>query len=178
MQCAYVKKIIKTPFHFIGLDRDSREAPKSDIDSGPDRLPLFEDPLEALCHQQGGKRAAFKCPLARTVSPNGLSHSSKRYHPFVATLREYAAGERTSYEDSVLKRYYASYQPSHAAEAIVGFEQVPRAYANWPAHLYRLAPWRSLTAEEMDQHVREWSEPTLDTPPAGGTDLLLRENKR
>lgn len=38
-------------------------------------------------------------------------------------------------------------------------------------------PERDSIAEFADAIV-EQLEPTLDTPPAGGTDLLLRENKR
>lgn len=159
----HVKKIARKLLHFV-----RRDASESDPNVGSDLPSLLTDPLEALCFRQGGKKIAFECPLDRTVKLNGLSYSSVGYHPFVATLQEYAAGENTCYEDSVLKRYYATHQPAHAAEAIVGFGQAPRAYADYGAHLYRLTPWSSWSVEEMDQHVREWSRE--DAEEHGGTD--------
>jgi hypothetical protein len=149
MRC--IRKIIKTPFHLVGLDL-IRKSP-----ADPESLPLFDDPFEALCYRQGGEPAAFRCPLEYTINENGFSYSPDGWHPFVATLREYVAGESTGYEDSVLRRFYETHQPNHAAEAIAGFDQAPSEYENYPAHVYRLTPWRSKTADCVDQSVRSWS---------------------
>jgi len=148
------KRAIKKPFHLVGLDLVRRPPPETETDLPP----LFDDPLEALCYLQGGKPAGFQCPIKDTRMQNGLSYSPRGWHPFVATLRECAAGESTGYEGSILERFYARYQPGHAAEAVAGFGQTPEAYADHPAHVYRLAPWLSRTPEEADQVVRSWSK--------------------
>ena len=152
----FAKQIIQRIFHLVGLHVMRLQSLQSDSDA---KLPpLFGDPLEALCYQQGGKHAAFRCPLKYVVKQNALSYSPKGWHPFTATLREYAEGESVGYEDSVLKKFYDTHQPDHAAEAIAGFEQAPSDYENYPAHVYRLTPWRSRTADWVDQNVRNWTE--------------------
>jgi len=151
----YVKKIVKAPFHLVGLDLVRREEPDPDPDPPP---PLFQNPLEALCYRQGGKPAAFECPLSATVIQNGFSYSSDGWHPFVATLREYAVGGSSGYDDSILKQYYETHRPANGAEAIVGFGEAPGPYAEHPPHAYRVTPWRSLTVNEIDRRVREWSK--------------------
>ena len=151
----YVKKIVKAPFHLVGLDLVRREA----SDPEPDPLPpLFEDPREALCYRQGGKPAAFECPLSDTIIRKGFSYSPDGWHPFVATLRQYAAGSNSCYSDSILKQYYEAHQPVNGADAIAGFDQVPDLYTEYPTHAYRMSPWRSYTVDEIDQIVREWSK--------------------
>ena len=150
------KTIVKAPFYLIGFDLVRRKPPAPNSD--PDLPPLFDNPLEALCYEQGGKSAAFHCPISATVMQNGLSYSRNGWHPFVATLREYAAGNARSYKTSALRKFYETHQPSHAAEAIVGFDQMPGTYATYPPHLYRLAPWQSRNAEEADHSVRKWTQ--------------------
>jgi len=150
------KQVIQKVFHLMGYHVTRRKSLQSGSDSA--LPPLFDDPLEALCYQQGGKAAAFRCPLKYVVKSNALSYSPDGWHPFVATLREYAAGESTGYEDSVLRQFYETHQPENAAEAIAGFDQAPSDYENHPAHVYRLRPWRSRAADWVDQNVRNWSE--------------------
>ena len=150
------KQIIKKPFHLFGLDLVHRHPPESDPE--PELPPLFDHPFEALCSQQGGGSAAFRCPLKYTVTRNALSFSPGGWHPFVAALCEYAVGESTEYEDSVLRRYYEAHQPDHAGAAVVGFEQFPETYTNHPPHIYRLTPWSSGTADTVDQNVRDWTQ--------------------
>ena len=153
------KQILKKPFHLVGLDLVRRAHEKeTSNDEEREIPPLFDDPLEALAYEQGGRTAAYRCPIPATVMQNGLSYSPNGWHPFVATLHEYAAGNVIAYENSVLRRFYATYQPSHAAQAIAGFDQMPSAYMDYPAHVYRLAPWQSRNAEEADQGVRAWTE--------------------
>ena len=117
--------------------------------------PLFENPLDALCYQQGGKRVAFHCPLELTVKTTGLSYSRAGWHPRVATLVEYAAGRTKGYSGSILETFYEKYQPSNAAEAIVGFDRVPEAYSSYPSHVF-ICPWSSLTVDELDRITRRW----------------------
>lgn len=155
-----LKRIVKAPFHLLGLDLVRRRPPVPDAGRKPKVAlpPLFDDPLEALCYQQGGRQAAFWCPLTDVVKQNGLSYSPDRWHPFVATLREYATGDCRKYEGSILQQFYNMHQPGHAADGIVGFDQAPREFQKHPAHIYRCTPWRSRNADEVDQIVRGWSE--------------------
>lgn len=148
------KQIIKGGFHFFGLDlvRRQRQA-----DPSARMRPSFDDPLDALCYERGGKKSAFKCPLSKHVNRNGLSYSHQGYHPFVETIREYAAGECTCYQDSVLKKFYDYHQPRCAADAIVGFDSTPRAYNEYPPHTFYLVPWCSQSVDEMDSMVRRWN---------------------
>lgn len=160
MNCySYVKKAVKAPFHLVGLDLVRREDPDPEPEPSP---PLFQDPLEALCYRQGGKPAAFECPLSHTIKQNGFSYSPDGWHPFVATLREYAAGKSRCYGDSILKRYYEAFQPANGADAIVGFERAPEPFTEHPPHAYRATPWRSLTVDEVDRNVREWSKEDVE----------------
>lgn len=120
--------------------------------------PIFEEPLQALAYSQVNKNVAFKCPLSYTVKLNGLSYGSGKWHPFVETIKEYMIGEITTYEGSILEAYYQRHQPENAAEAIVGFEYSPSGYHNLPPHLYRLAPWRADTVEQVDYGVKRFTK--------------------
>jgi len=152
------KKIAKAPFRAIGLDLVQHRSPDEASPPKQQELPLlFEDPLEALCYVQGGKPAAFKCPLADVVKQNALSYGPGRWHPFVATLRQREAGDGNGYDDSILRQFYETFQPGHAAEAIVGFGQAPGSYADYPSHINRVAPWSAKSPHEMDTIVQRWS---------------------
>lgn len=119
--------------------------------------PIFDSPHAALWYEQRGRRAAFHCPLEYVVKRIGFSNPGG-WHPFVAALQEYEAGESSRYEGSVLKKFYEVHQPENAAEAYIGFQDAPEAYLSYPAHLYNLRPWVSMTLEQMDQYRRRAAE--------------------
>lgn len=148
------KAIVKKPFHLFGLDLIRR---RRQVDLSAERRPLLDQPLDALCYERGGKKAAFRCPLSKHVNRNGLSYSHDGYHPFVETIREYAAGESTCYQDSILKLFYDSHQPDSAAEAVVGFGSTPAAFRDFPPHAFYLTPWCSQSVDEMESMVRRWN---------------------
>lgn len=150
------KKAFRKSFRLVGLDvvRYSRNGEPSQ----EHELPLYDDPLEALCYNQGEKAAAFTCPIDKVVKQNGLSYARQKWHPFVEALREYEAGRSTCYDDSLLRRYYDLHQPAHAAGAVVGFGEMPEAYREHPPHVYRLTPWRSIGPATMDRMIRVASE--------------------
>jgi hypothetical protein len=87
----YTKKAIKGAFRLVGLEvrRHQPEGSRSERKTDHDLPPVFENPLEALAYHQGGKHAAFECPLDGTVKQNGLQYGLTGWHPFVETLREY-----------------------------------------------------------------------------------------
>ena len=156
------KKAINTPLGALGLEvRRSRGEKKANSPSGNPLPPLISDPLTALCLEQGGEPAAFHCPLSQQVNSNALSYGPAGFHPFVETLREYAAGKSSSYEDSLLKTYYEQHQPRNAAESIVGFEAAPDAFRRLPPHLY-LLPWRALSPKGVEREMRNWYKADID----------------
>jgi hypothetical protein len=62
---------------------------------------------------------AFDVPIASCVYPYGASYDPGRWHPFTATLRQHR--DRTgpsSYETSVLQRYYAAFRPVSVLELL------------------------------------------------------------
>lgn len=110
--------------------------------------------LCAVCREASRQR--FFCPLAKHVNRNALSYRPDGYHPFVETLREYAAGGSDTYEGSVLRKYYEVCQPDSAGEAIVGFQEFPEVFRECPSYLFDWTPWRSHDREEIDRMIRGW----------------------
>lgn len=150
-----VKKALKKPLHFVGMDLVRRHPHDERSDDLP---PLYDDPLEALWwSQKRGKEVAFRCPLDLNIMGNGFSCNPHGWHPFVEALREYAAGSATSYEGSILETFYQTHQPANAAEAIAGFDRCPPVFESQPAHVYRLFPWRPKTVGEIESQVRQWT---------------------
>lgn len=122
-----------------------------------DPPPLFEDPLEALHHHRGGKPAAFLCPLEQSRQAFGFSFSPLGWHPFVATLQEYAAGLAAAYQDSLLHTFYEAWQPATASEAIAGFApHAPSSFERLPSLDAYLKPWISDSVEELRERFASW----------------------
>ena len=119
--------------------------------------PLFEDPREALCYQQGGKDAAFKCPIDRCVHAVGFSYGPDRWNPFVATLQEYEC-KGTDYDNALLKQYYQVWRPSSAREAIAGFSNVPSCFGDLHPMCIHMTPWRTHSPSEVAKSVQSWYE--------------------
>ena len=125
--------------------------------------PIFDDPLEALPYAQRQKRVAFECPINLTIKPNFLTYGSNGFHPFVETLVEYGKGKADCYEDSVLKVFYDNHQPKNAFEAMLGFDNCPDQYKDYPSYLYRLTPWEVKTPAKVMKIVRNFTrEHNLD----------------
>ena len=119
--------------------------------------PLFDDPLEALHHYRGGRPAAFYCPLASTRQWLGFSYAPEGWHPFVATVQEYAAGAAASYGKSILRAYYDAFQPTTAAEAIPDSTTwAPEAWRHLPTEAPEAAPWTSTPFEEVRATTDYW----------------------
>jgi hypothetical protein len=147
-----VKKVIKKAFHQVGLDIRYIQAPNSGQSSRP--RPIFDDMMEALHYQRGGKEAAFYCPLNQSAHPVGFNFRDDAWHPFVETLKEYQDGKVTTYEGSTLKKFFDNWRPQNAHEALVGFENAPSQFKEFPPHLFHLTPWLSKTPSEKDKQIR------------------------
>jgi hypothetical protein len=118
--------------------------------------PILEDPWEALCLVQGGKPAAFLCPVEKCVNVNGLNFSRNGWHPFSAVLHEYAHREVSGYQGSILEKYYEKWQPQSAADAWIGFMHAPKIFKDLPPYFMYLFPWTSKSPEELEHSVRTW----------------------
>ncbi|MFW5811883.1 MAG: hypothetical protein ACOCWS_02775 [Alkalispirochaetaceae bacterium] len=77
---------------------------------------LFDDFLQMLYRSEAPGDARFRAPLSLCVDALGYSFSAAGFHPYCAALREYAQGGVATYEESLLQRYYAEFQPASAAE--------------------------------------------------------------
>jgi len=149
------KKLIKRILRKAGLDL-VRYEPQTKTSSP---LPMYDDPLEALCTLQGGGgSAAFECPLNKTIRRKGLRWgSSKGWHPFVETLKEYESGMTTCYDNSILKTYYKKHQTENASNALIGFNDSPNIFQEYPSYGYRLSPWRYTTIDKIYKSVKYWT---------------------
>lgn len=163
----FIAQLVRDTIRSFGFDL-RRINPSGSRKNPP---PIFDDPLEALLYHQGGKAAAFRCPLSQTRSRLGFCYGPNGWHPYVETLKEYATGRCTSYDQSILRDFYRSHQPSTAAEALVGFDQAPAAFDDLPGHLCFLSPWKSQTVDEVDQHVRDWIRERNVQQDRSGWDL-------
>jgi len=168
------KKIARNAFKKLGISVKRVPVGKSAKVEKP-LPPLFQDPMEALVYQQSGDDypASFQCPLDQTITLNGLSYSPNKWHPFVATLQDYANGSVTTYEGSALEAYYKAHCPDNAAGGIVGFDHVPAVFKELPSHVYSLAPWWAGTAEEIDRNVRLY---TMNESFEHGSEKLTLES--
>lgn len=112
---------------------------------------LHEHVTAALLASRVGGNSAFSCPIDSIVMLNGFGFGPSSWHPFTATLREHVEHGISNYEDSILARFYARWQPTNAAEAIVGFSDLPPGFATTPAHGYHFSPWSGTTlGDELD----------------------------
>lgn len=119
--------------------------------------PLLDDPMEALLETQGGREVSFRCPIEHCTHFIGFGFSAMGWHPFVASLLEYRHGLSTCYEDSILRTFYETWQPSNAAEALAGFEAPNPKLRRLPPHCFYLTPWTAATVEQITAETEYWS---------------------
>jgi hypothetical protein len=123
--------------------------------------------MAAIYEMRGGGRAALRCPVDACVFRNGLSLSEDGWNPFRAVAEEMRAGH-SSYEGSVLQKYYQVWQPSNALEALLFDASEPEPLENYPAYTL-LPPWYAMTPTERmrftkDNYERELREANHPEP--------------
>lgn len=146
------------------------------VPGGPPAPPrLFDHPVDALYHLYGGKAASFDCPLEDCVDVNGLNFRDGGWHPFTATLLEYARGEISGYEGSALQRYYERWRPTNLLEA---FMELPHSDGSslheLPSHMTYFYPWSAKSAAEADETIR--NNFYQDHVEHGRPDLTIEEH--
>jgi hypothetical protein len=121
-------------------------------------VPLSPDPSEALHRARFGVLAAFDCPLELARDTRGFSFAPDGWHPWVAELQD--QDRRATAVDAtppLLQRYFESFQPRDALEALAGFEpDAPCALSDLGPELFWVTPWCAWTPEEMARAVRDW----------------------
>jgi hypothetical protein len=145
------KRILRAGFRKLGfvVHRVSTH-PRYSESSAP---PLFDDVMDALYEMRAGNAAVFQCPVDACVFRNGMDASKTGWNPFSAATRELVGGHST-YEGSVLERYYAAWQPGDAREALF-----MRDYPEGPAILGELppyalhTPWSGMSAPDWKLFV-------------------------
>jgi hypothetical protein len=131
-----------------------RRANTSTTDTDPPAM--SQDFSEVLHARRGGARIAYNCPIDLCVNANGFNFSRTGWHPFSAALDEYASGRSTTYEGSLLERYYEIWQPQDAAEALLDPNVAPRTFKGLPTHMMYHFPWSARTLEAADRAIRGW----------------------
>jgi hypothetical protein len=147
-----IKKGAKWALHKCGLDVRRIDTSNPNNSVPPPRI--FDDIMEALHYERGGKRAAFYCELRRGAHPVGFNFRKDAWHPFVDTLKEYRDGKVTTYEGSVLQRFFNKWHPQNAHEALVGFDGAPSRFNDLPPYLFHLTPWLSYKPSEQDKEIQ------------------------
>jgi len=157
----FVKHIFRVGgFELKRVPGDSKSKPLPD---------LIEDPFDALLLQQSGKKIAFNCPVELSRNEIGFSYSPNGWHPFVATLRQYRENSNLTYDDSILKKYFETFIPLNAAEAIAGFNQPPEQFYDLPSYCIFQSPWTSKTPESILLSMEKYT--AMDNQEHGRPDL-------
>jgi len=145
------KRLVRSGLKSLGLSVQRIRQPAA---ASPP--PLFEDPIEALRFEQGGKHAAFRCPLDSAGDIFGFGFSRSSWHPFVAALREYGAGLARSFDGSILETYYETWQPQGPTEFWEGLSPAPSCLPRFPRPDVFVAPWSALTIAEERRRKDRW----------------------
>jgi hypothetical protein len=125
-----IKRTLKRALSYVGVEIKR-------IGTETDTPMFFDNYKEALLFNQGGKSAAFLCPIENCTHYIGLGFSKNHWHPFIETIKQYIANPLLTYDTSILRQYYDSWTPSSAAEAIAGFSGCPPVFENLlPHHLF------------------------------------------
>ena len=159
----YWHRILKVGLHTVlkKMGLEIRRVPSQDPPP-PTAPPIVDDPLEALFLTRGGQKTAFHCPIDRCVKSNGLSFSPDGWHYFVATLDEYERYDHGTYDGSVLERYFTTWQPANALEALIGCPDGPDALKQVsPDYPPNAAPWGA--SIPPNREIRK--EATFDDEP-------------
>lgn len=138
-------KLIKNILSTMGFElrrADTRFAPP----------PNFKDPLEAMFYVNCGEPATFSCMLSDCVIFNGFSFDHKGWHPFVDALDEFRANRSQEFAGSRLDSYYHAWQPTDAAEALIGLTDAPEVLKDYPSFIKHI-PWLNLDCKERLRQI-------------------------
>jgi hypothetical protein len=90
------------------------------------------------------------CPLADCVEFNGMSFSvDDGWHPFVQAALEHIEKGTRQYEGSRLEKFYASWKPRNAREALLAELSGPKVLDEHAPYVKHM-PWSHRTVEESE----------------------------
>lgn len=131
--------------------------------------PIVDDPIEAIHELRGGGNAAFRCPINACVFRNGLSSSESGWNHIEATVAEQLQGY-TKFEGSVLERYYNTWKPDNALDALLFSSTEPRALVNYPPYTIHF-PWTTSSPSQREQFTRQSYPEEMTTAGSDGVDI-------
>ena len=102
---------------------------------------LYNNPFDVIEKINAGENIALNCEVQRCVIYNGLSMAAAGWHPFIEAAKEYVNTPVSKYEDSILARYYKSWQPKNAREALIGVKSDKCQFENYSPLLTFNLPW-------------------------------------
>ncbi len=116
-------------------------------------MPVATHPLEAAYIGLAGKNIQFWCPIEDLRHPNGWSFSTLGGNPFVAAINNESAQGL-----SLLRKYFAKWQPCSAAEAIISTQFNGSSILHKaPSHALYLTPWSAKTLNQIVKVVERWT---------------------
>lgn len=148
-----VSKILNRFLNRLGYDLMPRIAHNN---KGVTPQSMQSHPLTALVRSRTVGPCAFACPIDEVVMLNGFGFGNSTWHPFSATLEQLTNAASLKYENSVLKDFYALWQPKDAAEAVADFRHPPSALCGKPAHGYHFTPWSPISLDEVIDEIRRY----------------------
>jgi hypothetical protein len=115
-----------------------------------------------------GTGAACYCELDQYAHEVGFRFNS--WNPFVNTARHIALGNY-SYQESPLYSFYSRWHPGTAAAGLIGFQNAPSVFAEWPVRAAHAVPWMTLDLAAAVRHVDFWTH--RDYAPHGVHEVSM-----
>lgn len=157
-----------------GLKEWARETMRSlGVRQGAAQPPtVIDNPLEGVSLFRQGELITMACPIEDCVIFNGLSFSSRGFHPFAAAAEELLVHAEQPYEGSILQEYYQRWQPADALDALIGAKNGPEDLRRYPPYLM-LAPWLDISTADRLEWIRKtmlWEGKGVTEKPFGPED--------
>jgi hypothetical protein len=168
------KHLVKAALHSVGLEVRRR---RSVHEPSPPPPPVIDDVIEALYRCRAGWLTAFTCSLAQCRSLYGLSYAEDGWHAHCAAALQLRRRPPITYEASILKRFYDTWQPANAAEVVIGFNDAPRALAEFPAYAF-VPPWNPATPSEWIAKAEAWARRDCIREGKPALDLATHGNNQ
>lgn len=151
MYASPIKTLIKSTLRALSLDIRR-------IEKTAAAPPVYQDVQETHTRLNCGQPAAYLCPIGKLCTFSGFSLGSKGWHPFVVAVNEYLHGHRKTYSGSMLEKFYNSWQPADALEALIAPIDGPALLRQLPAYTAH-QPWHLIHPKErqavMEKNIRD-----------------------
>ena len=147
------KLVVKETLRRLGLEVRRRGSAPGPTPAPP---PVIDDVIEALYRCRAGSPTAFTCSLDRCRSLYGLSYADDGWHAHCAAALELRQRPDTTYDTSILERFYRTWRPANASEVVIRFDDAPRVFADLPPYGF-VPPWNPATPEEQIKKAQFWA---------------------